>query len=143
MNSIAVPITYAAEALFDFGLVILILIVQIIIYPSFRFYELDRLKKIHSRYTRSITMMVMPLMILQIAMKIYMLWTKLYWLESIALLIVLIIWFITFRYAVPIHNDIQKASSSMVFSQDLVKINSYRTLLWCCIFLLTLFKIFI
>ena len=48
--------------LFDFGLVILIWMVQLVVYPSFRYYKESDLMRWHERYTKAISIIVVPLM---------------------------------------------------------------------------------
>ncbi len=141
MNHIELPLLIAVEACIDFGLVILILIVQMIIYPSFRHYDLTVLKNIHSSYARTITMIVMPLMLSQICIKSWMIFTAFGWLECIGFVLVLFTWVITFLAAVPIHQGLDRFSSSLEFSQKLVKVNGYRTILWCGVFIMTVLRI--
>ena len=64
------------QLLVDFGLVVLIWIVQLIIYPSFLYYNSNTLSKWHKTYTGRITTIVAPLMIAQIAIAAYLLLTK-------------------------------------------------------------------
>ena len=52
--------------LFDFGLLVLIWLVQLVIYPSFLYYEQDNLKRWHEKYTQKITYVVLPLMMGQL-----------------------------------------------------------------------------
>ena len=50
----------------DFGLVVLIWLVQLIIYPSFSYTAKDELQTWHQRYVARITVVVGPLMLLQV-----------------------------------------------------------------------------
>ena len=51
----------------DFGLLVLILMVQVIVYPSFLHFSKTNLIKWHQSYTPKITTIVAPLMIAQVA----------------------------------------------------------------------------
>lgn len=57
--------------LLDFGLCILIWVVQLIVYPSFAFYNNTQLLKWHKTYTKAIALIVIPLMLGQLGIAIY------------------------------------------------------------------------
>ena len=59
--------------LFDFGLLVLIWIVQRIVYPSFLHYNSKDLVNWHKVYTSRLTFIVMPLMLGQLGISIYQL----------------------------------------------------------------------
>ena len=52
--------------LVDFGLLVLIWIIQLIIYPSFLFYRAKELITWHKMYTKAIALIVIPLMLGQL-----------------------------------------------------------------------------
>ncbi|MAJ50932.1 MAG: hypothetical protein CMB82_04875, partial [Flammeovirgaceae bacterium] len=49
--------------LFDIGTLVLIWLVQLVIYPSFLFFERKNLKLWHDKYTKKVSFVVLPLMI--------------------------------------------------------------------------------
>ena len=53
-----------ARLLIDFGFVVLIWAVQLVIYPSFGFYAKANLFEWHKSYTARVTYIVLPLMFL-------------------------------------------------------------------------------
>ena len=55
----------------DFGLVVLIWMIQLIVYPSFLHYTTTNLIKWHRKYTPLIGYIVGPLMLLQLGISIY------------------------------------------------------------------------
>src|SRR5919112_3032071 len=57
-----------ANRLASFGLVVLIWLVQIIIYPAFAEIAPDRFARWHAGYTRAVTWIVAPLMLGQVAL---------------------------------------------------------------------------
>ena len=57
-----------ANRLASFGLVVLIWLVQVIIYPAFAEIEPDRFAPWHAGYTRAVTWIVAPLMLAQVAL---------------------------------------------------------------------------
>lgn len=52
------------------GLAILIWIVQLIVYPSFLFYNKENLVQWHNIYTKRIAILVVPLMLIQLVISI-------------------------------------------------------------------------
>jgi len=60
-----------SRLLLDFGLCILIWMVQLIVYPSFLFFSDNNLFTWHKTYTKAIALIVMPLMLGQLSIVIY------------------------------------------------------------------------
>ena len=121
--------------LFDLGLVVLIWMVQLIIYPSFKRYSKDNLEQWHKIYVQRIAIIVVPLMLGQLIISIYQLY-KVHSAYTIgSLLAIIFLWGFTFTHFAPIHRQI----SNNLYSPDLLytlqKRNWLRTLLWTLIFL--------
>lgn len=125
----------------DFGLVVLIWMTQLIIYPSFRYYSAEELVNWHSKYTISISIIVMPLMLSQVALHAYSLFNEFNILKLVTVLLIIAVWINTFLFAVPLHNKIGIGNEPLKSAGDLVNINWYRTLLWSAIFAISLFDI--
>lgn len=128
----------------DIGLLILIWLVQLVIYPSFKFYSSKNLKLWHKMYTRRITIVVLPLMLSQIILSITLLlmsnWTKYHIVDSI---LVVLTWVLTFAIFVPLHQNIDNNESTSENIYKLVKYNWIRTFLWSLIVALSLYKLYI
>ena len=124
--------------LIDFGLVVLIWIVQRIVYPGFLFYKPDDLIKWHSVYTSRFTFIVMPLMLGQLGISIYQLIIKIELYTVLSLMIIILIWLSTFLQFVPVHNEIHKGKFSHKKLDSLIKKNWIRTFLWTVLFLYSL-----
>ena len=121
--------------LFDFGLLVLIWIVQRIVYPSFLHYDTTNLINWHREYTSRFTFIVMPLMLGQLGISIYQLIMKIDLYSILSLIIILLIWAATFLQFVPIHAKIAKGKVSQKMLNSLVKKNWIRTFLWTALFL--------
>lgn len=121
--------------LFDFGLVVLIWLVQLVIYPGMSYYSRDRLIKWHKKYTVRITFVVVPLMTGQflIAILQFLEDFSLYTIGSVLILITL--WGLTFLIFVPLHNSIVPNKKCDVIVNALVRKNKIRTALWTLLFL--------
>ena len=121
--------------LIDFGLVVLIWIVQRIVYPSFLHYNHKDLVPWHNTYTSRFTFIVMPLMVGQLGISIYQLILEINLYTVLSLIIILIIWLSTFLQFIPIHAKISKGKVSEKLLISLVKKNWIRTFLWTALFL--------
>ncbi|MDT0606316.1 hypothetical protein [Croceitalea rosinachiae] len=119
----------------DFGLVVLIWMIQLIVYPSFLHYTTTNLAGWHRKYTPLIGYIVGPLMLGQLGIAIYQVSTDFTFYHSLSILIIAAIWIITFLQFVPIHNNISKGRVSESMLMSLVRKNWSRTILWTLIFL--------
>lgn len=120
--------------LFDAGLFVLIWMVQLVVYPSFLYYEKQNLVKWHNQYSKGLAIIVIPLMFGQLIIAIIQL-VQLSSIETIiSLLMVCVVWIATFAQFVPIHNKITKNKATEKVLKHLVNRNWLRTLLWTLIF---------
>ena len=124
--------------LISFGLVVLIWLVQLIIYPNFQY--LSDIKRIqwHKVYTPRITAVVAPLMILQFLLSAILLFYTISFFTISSILLILLNWLITFVYFVPLHVKLNQNKVNYKSLQGLVTVNWYRTALWSLIFLIAL-----
>ncbi len=124
--------------LVDFGMVILIWMTQLIVYPAFSFYSEEELNDWHKRYTATISVIVIPLMSAQLLIHAYYLWVNQSMISIINAIIIALLWAITFGEAVPLHNQITRQEESLKAAKTLVHLNWYRTILWNVVFGLSL-----
>ena len=127
--------------LFDSGLLVLIIMVQLIIYPSFLHYPLKSLITWHNIYTKKIAIVVIPLMLGQLIVSIFQVYEKQVFDTLSYFIIVLFLWGITLFKFAPMHNTISQGSVNDKFLTKLVRLNWIRTILWFLLFLLTVTKI--
>lgn len=125
-------------ALVDFGLVVLILMVQRMVYPSFAFFDRQKLIAWHQKYTPRIAAVVGPLMILQLVLSAYQLMEVFNIAHLAHLLLVLAVWIYTALFFVPIHKRIGEGGATVSDLKRLVSGNWLRVTLWVLIFLITL-----
>lgn len=123
----------------DFGLLVLIWIVQRIIYPGFQYYHTDDLIVWHRKYTLRIGFIVAPLMIGQLGISLVQVFltTSIY--TIVSLILIVLVWISTFLQFVPIHTNISKGVFSEEQLRSLVGKNWLRTILWTVLFLMSLF----
>ncbi len=128
--------------LIDFGLVVLIWIIQLIVYPSFLHYTTNNLIKWHSKYTPLIGFIVGPLMLAQLGISIYQLHNEITTYNVINVMLISVIWILTFLQFVPIHNNISRGKISKSLLVSLVLKNWSRTILWTLLFMYNIFTTF-
>lgn len=120
----------------DFGLVVLIWMTQLIVYPGFLYYSEKDLIQWHQRYTPSITLIVGPLMLAQVGLHIWAMMAVNSTLQIIQVVLIGVIWGLTFFKAVPFHGKIQEGEEVQKNAKALVKWNWPRTMIWTAVFAL-------
>ncbi|WP_340153486.1 hypothetical protein [uncultured Marivirga sp.] len=128
-------IQYIKE-LSDFGLLILIWLVQLIIYPSFTYMNNENLLSWHPKYTTMISVVVMPLMLIQLFSTFYLTYNDFNLILLIQCILIILLWTTTFFQAVPLHNQIETANEMQTAATKLVQINWRRTIMWTFIVIL-------
>jgi len=124
--------------LFDLGLLVLIWMVQLVVYPSFLYYSDERLIKWHSRYVQRISLVVIPLMFGQTFVSGYQLYQEHTSYTVGSVILVIVTWVLTFSLFVPRHNAISNGVHTHKTLVELVSLNWSRTMIWTLIFLWTL-----
>src|SRR4051794_25383604 len=96
-----------ANRLASFGLVVLIWLVQIIIYPAFAEIAPERFAAWHAGYTRAVTWIVAPLMLAQVVLLAWLAVVRPSPRVLLAAGLVAVAWVTTFALAVPAHDQLQ------------------------------------
>ena len=126
--------------LVNFGMAVTIWLVQLIIYPGFTYLPKDRLVAWHARYTRRISLVVVPLMTIQLGLLTVLAYAGAGPAVNGMLTMVLLCWGVTFKYSVPLHRRITKGDDPVSVVPLLVKTNWPRTVLWTSVFLVGLYS---
>ena len=121
--------------LVDIGLVVLIWMVQLIVYPSFTFYNPKNLIEWHQKYTTGIAVVVIPLMLTQLVLAVVAVFYQPNFIAISTLLIVLFLWIFTFLSFAPLHFKISEGVHNQKLLQLLIRRNWIRTFLWSSLFL--------
>lgn len=134
-----------ARTVIDFGLLVLIWVVQLIIYPGFKYSAVEHFPSWHSQYSMLISFIVVPLMLGQVGLVGMQLINSTHWAIILAAILVGLVWVSTFFQAVPIHNALQASAQLSTeelqqHASRLVSVNWVRTILWTCIFALGLVR---
>ena len=118
----------------DFGLVVLIWLVQLIIYPSFKHVAPDAFVAWHTKYSMLISIVVIPLMFGQVAAVGYQLVYTPHWATWVSAGLVALAWISTFFQAVPLHNLLGAGQDISTHIVRLIEVNWNRTILWSLVF---------
>jgi hypothetical protein len=118
------------QLLIDFGLFILIWLVQLIIYPSFRYSDPAQFQPWHNAYTGWISLFVVPLMFGQLAIYGFHAFARGTAWDYLALGLVLSVWVVTFAWSVPCHDLLHRQGFDRQVIDRLVLSNWPRTMVW-------------
>lgn len=124
----------------DSGLLVLIWLVQLIIYPSFRYTQEKDFIVWHARYMRLISLIVSPLILLQIGVEFVYIFNNDYrWIRMLMILTVLTS---TFSLSVPSHKRLSRYGKDPLIISRLVLTNWLRTGCWSVLFAETAFGVY-
>lgn len=110
------------------ALVSMIWIIQIVHYPSFVYYDKSTFAEAMNFHQKRIIYIVLPLMLTEIGISIYLWVIDGRFINTIGLACVLVIWASTFFIQVPTHEKLKSYDSNLI--EGLVKGNLIRTVLW-------------
>ena len=127
------------HSLVDFGMCVVLWLVQLVIYPSFLRVEPSELIAWHKAYTFRVSFVILPLMFGQLVFTILSVLEDPSILEWVAFAFVLVCWILTFFVSVPLHRKIEQNDTTKETRQKLIATNWPRTILWSVIFGLGLF----
>lgn len=121
--------------LLDFGFMVLIWLVQLIIYPGFRYRTSEYLVLWHKIYTVRITIILIPLFFGQLLSSLLQLWQNQNYYSISSVIIILLLWLVTMLVFIPMHRKISLESFDLNLLIKLEKFNWIRTALWTLLFL--------
>ena len=127
------------HSLVNFGMCVVLWLVQLVIYPSFLRVEPSKLIAWHKVYTFRVSFVILPLMFGQLVLTILSVLEGPSILEWVAFAFVLVCWILTFFVSVPLHRKIEQNDITRETRQKLITTNWPRTILWSVIFGLGLF----
>jgi len=114
----------------SWSLTVLVWIIQLVHYPSFRFIDSAKFTEFHRHHTRSITVIVIPLMLGELIVSFLLAYQNGFTLlETTALAMVIGVWLSTFFIQIPLHDRLN-TGFSIKAANRLVNTNWIRTLLW-------------
>jgi len=119
----------AMNLIFSWGLLVLIWLVQIIIYPGFHRVPSEDFRKYHAWYVKRITVIVLPLMIGEVAAVALWFATAASMAAVMAAVLVAVVWAATFLLQVPIHRRLSRGKQTNLINR-LTATNWIRTIAW-------------
>ena len=116
-------------------LIAISIIVQLVVYPSFKNLKKKSFTTFHKNYTKKMLFLVGPIMLLELIASLILVFKF----DQIKLPLVPLsfVWFLTFLLIVPIHNKLSKRFQE-IEHKKLINLNFYRTLAWVVKFAFTL-----
>ena len=127
-----------AARMVSFGLVVLIWLVQLVIYPSFAEVDPDRFVAHHAAYTRAVSWIVIPLMFAQVLLVGWLVVERPGRWVVIAAAMVGVAWISTFALSVPDHGRLNAGGLDPAVIRHLVATNWTRTIAWTLAWMLLL-----
>ncbi|MEQ9105694.1 MAG: hypothetical protein RIE53_13475 [Rhodothermales bacterium] len=122
----------------DAAMAVLIWLVQLIIYPSFRTQEQNGFRRWHRRYTRTMGIIVGPLMAAQIFLHGSDLWTGVTVISMAQAVCIAIALVGTVTLSVPCHHALSSRGKDSGIIDRLVRTNWLRTAAWTGVLVLSL-----
>ncbi len=116
--------TFSSFALFG-----LIWTVQLVHYPTFLYVSEGEFSKFEDFHKKAITLIVMPLMLLELLSATGLLYFEYNTIHLINFVIVTLIWMSTMFISVPLHNDLSDGKNEKSI-EKLISTNWIRTILW-------------
>lgn len=122
-------------ATINFGLVVLIWLVQLIIYPGMRGWQRTSFVELHNAYTRRMSLVVGPLMLAQAGLALGMVFGSSGGKAVIQVLLVAGVWLVTISCSIPMHRRLLHGYDERAVDH-LIATNWLRTAGWSLISLL-------
>lgn len=138
MNELFEILPYISH-LVDSGLVVLIWMVQLIIYPSFLYYKKENLVYWHQKYTSRIAIIVVPLMVFELFYGIIITYNTADITNLIYISVVIFLWIFTFLGFAPLHLKISNNEYDQKLLKKLIFRNWIRVFLWSFLLIFNLF----
>ena len=129
-----VPILiFVGNVVSTYCLVGLIWTIQVVHYPSFQYADETTFREMESFHQTRISLLVMPLMLLEIGTGLLLLWSRpdffFGWAAMLSVLLIGVVWASTFALQVPLHGKLSEGMDTLVI-QRLVTTNWIRTIAW-------------
>lgn len=118
----------------DAGMAVLILLVQLVIYPSFRVIADDIFTAWHRKYVAAIGFIVIPLILVQAVCIAIQLLKAQDWTILLSAAAMLGAWIVTFTVSAPYHRKLQQSGKNPDTINRLIDTNWLRTVCWMIVF---------
>ena len=105
------------------------ILAQFIIYPSFKKPDFKNFNTYHLYYTKKMFYIAAPIMLLELFSSILLVYKYLSKIYLTSLIILILIWTLTFVFIVPIHNFLAKMHNKEKVDK-MIKLNGIRAVFW-------------
>ena len=122
------------QTIADTGMLVVLWMVQLVIYPSFLSLEGSKLIDWHKTYTFRVSFIIIPFMFTQLGCAVVFAVREGRMTDWLVLALVLLCWALTFFISLPLHHKISQGDLSPETRCRLISTNWPRTLLWTAIF---------
>ena len=131
---------YECLRILDFGALIILWLVQLVIYPSFLQLAPQKLSTWHQCYTFRVSFILVPLLSIQLLGWILTVLKSPNLPNLIGFSALVSCWGLTFFISVPIHRKIGEGITDRTLIEKLIQTNWIRTVLWSLVFLIGVFS---
>lgn len=114
-------------------------VVQLIVYPSFRWVNSAENPNWHRIYTYRIVILTLPTMLAQLVLHAIIAYSYLGTATVLSLSLVMCSWALTFGYAVQLHKRISIDGPRPDLVNRLLRVHGLRTAVWSLVFLMQIF----
>lgn len=111
------------------GLLVLIWLVQIIIYPGMHGWDSTRFAELHRSYSRRICLIVCPLMLIQAVLALYQVIITPDFVSALQAMLITFVFGVTAFISVPLHRQLSAGYNARVVNR-LIHTNWLRTVGW-------------
>ena len=126
---------YDLNLLSNIYLIAISIIVQLVVYPSFKNLEKESFSTFHKNYTKKMLFIVGPIMFLELLTSLILVIK--FNQSSFSLIPLTFVWLLTFLLIVPVHNKLSKRFQE-IEHKKLINLNFFRTIAWIVKFVFTL-----
>ena len=126
------------QLLADFGIVVLIWMVQLVVYPSFQYVDSRKFRSWHARYRSLIAMIVVPLMLGRAALHVTTILSDPKRGAFVSGTLILVAWLVTFGVSFPCHRALSNEGKIDRLLHRLITTNWIRTTCWTAVFVTSL-----
>jgi hypothetical protein len=133
MSDFDVKILLGFQLIGTFGMFAVIWLVQLVIYPVFLFIQPSRFFVFHALHTNRITLVVGPLMLVELGSCLGWMLYRPDWLSILGFFLVVVIWINTAFVSVPLHNNLaveKNVDQRESLAKRLIRTNWVRTGAW-------------
>ena len=126
---------YDLNLLSNIYLIAISIIVQLVVYPSFKNLEKESFSTFHKNYAKKMLFIVGPIMFLELLASLILVIK--FNQSSFSLIPLTFVWLLTFLLIVPVHNKLSKRFQE-IEHKKLINLNFFRTIAWIVKFVFTL-----